>query len=223
MKYIKHFILSVVLFFMVVGCNINILNAYNQNESPDVYERLEREIVKHREASRKAVVYTHVFSFVGLLIVVFTIYAVVQWRKTQRQNHILAQHITKTENIKKKAAAINPAKLSDEDLYVYLREIIEREELYLNPNFERQSLMKRTGLSKERIGAAFAHGSKDERLTTLVRELRLKYAVRLMNEQPDLTIEKVCLQSGFTNPDTFTRNFKAKYGMTPSAFQQSKA
>ena len=93
--------------------------------------------------------------------------------------------------------------------------------MYLNPNFERQTLIDRTGLSKERIGAAFAQGSDHERLTTLVREMRLDYAVRLMNEQPELTVEQVSQASGFTNADTFTRNFKAKFGMTPTAYRST--
>ena len=116
----------------------------------------------------------------------------------------------------------NLAELSDADLFAYLRDLIEHEKLFLNPRFERQMLINRTGLSKERIGAAFAQGSGHERLTTLVRELRLDYAVRLMNEQPDFTIEQVCQASGFANADTFTRNFKAKYGMTPSTYRETK-
>lgn len=113
--------------------------------------------------------------------------------------------------------------LSDAELFDYLRDLIEREQLFLNPNFERQTLISRTGLSKERIGAAFAQASDYERLTTLVRELRLNYAVRLLNEQPELSIEQVCMASGFANTVSFNRSFKAKYGMTPSKFRETKA
>lgn len=115
--------------------------------------------------------------------------------------------------------ATNPAELSDADLFVYLRDLIEREKLFLNPLFERQTLIERTGLTKERIGAAFSQGSDHGRLTTVVTELRLDYALRLMNEDHELSIEKVCQASGFSNADTFTRNFKAKYGMTPTAYR----
>lgn len=118
-----------------------------------------------------------------------------------------------------KPLAANPAELPDADLFDYLRNLIEEEQLFLNPNFERQTLINRTGLSKERIGAAFAHASGYERLTTLVRELRLNHAVRLFNEQPDLNIEQVCQASGFANTVSFNRSFKAKFGMTPSEFR----
>lgn len=115
--------------------------------------------------------------------------------------------------------AANLAELSDADLFVYLHDLIEREKLFLNPLFERQTLIERTGLTKERIGTAFSHGSDRGRLTSVVTELRLDYAVRLMKEGHELSIENVCQASGFSNADTFTRNFKAKYGMTPTAYR----
>ena len=112
--------------------------------------------------------------------------------------------------------------LSDAELFDYLRNLIEREQLFLDPNFERQTLIDRTGLSKERIGAAFAQASGYERITTLVRELRLNHAVHLLNEHPELSIEQVYQASGFANTATFNRNFKANFGMTPSKFRETR-
>ena len=43
-----------------------------------------------------------------------------------------------------------------------------------------------------------------------------------MNAQPDITIEQVSQVSGFSSADTFTRNFRAKFGMTPTAYKQTK-
>ena len=112
--------------------------------------------------------------------------------------------------------------MSDAELFAYLRDLIKREQLFLNPNFERQTLITLTGLSKERIGAAFSQGSGYERLTTLVRELRLDHAVRLLNEQPEMSIVQICQSCGFANTVSFNRSFKAKYGMTPTEFRGTK-
>jgi len=60
-----------------------------------------------------------------------------------------------------------------------------RARLFLQPDFGRQTLIDRTGLSKDRIGAAFAQGSDSSSLPAYVRELRLDYAVRMMNDQLD--------------------------------------
>jgi AraC-like DNA-binding protein len=111
--------------------------------------------------------------------------------------------------------------LTDEQLFLCLRDLIENERLFLQPDFGRQTLIDHTGLSKERIGAAFAQGSDSISLPAYVRELRLDYAVRLMNDQPDIAVEQVSQASGFTNADTFTRNFRAKYGMTPTTYKQT--
>ena len=115
------------------------------------------------------------------------------------------------------------SQLTDADLFDYLHNLIEHEQMFLNPNFDRQTLIGRTGLSKERIGAAFAQASGYERLTSVVRELRLNHAVRLLNEQPEMTIEQVSQASGFANTVSFNRSFKAKFGMTPSEFRGTKA
>jgi AraC-like DNA-binding protein len=194
----------------------------------------QREIERHREASHRALMISMGIAVVGVLILLFAIFVVIDLRRTKTRNRILAFQISEALKYKEKYRELtqkpqvdNPedhySDMSDADLYAYLRDVIEGDQLYLDPNFERQTLINRTGLSKERIGAAFAQGSDHERLTTLIRELRLDHAVRLMNDNPDMSIEQVCQASGFTRSDTFTRNFKAKYGMTPTAYHQSKA
>ena len=113
--------------------------------------------------------------------------------------------------------------LTDEQLLLCLCDLIENEKLFLQPDFGRQTMIEHTGLSKERIGAAFAQGGdRNSSLPAYVRELRLNYAIRLMNNQSDITIEQVSQMSGFTSADTFTRNFRAKYGMTPTVYKQTK-
>ena len=187
----------------------------------------QREIDRQREAKHRAVIIGSAVTIVAMLALLFAIYALFQWRKTQRRNRILARQIAETSHYKDEFRKLNyenrtttefKFKIQNSELGVELCNLIEREQLFLNPNFDRQMLMDRTGLSKEQIGAAFS----PSRFPTFVRELRLDYAVRMMNEHPDLTIEQVCLASGFANADTFTRNFRAKYGMAPTTYIRSK-
>ena len=90
--------------------------------------------------------------------------------------------------------------LNDEQLFLCLRDLIENEKLFLQPDFGRQTLISHTGLSKEHIGAAFAQGSDRNSLPAYVRELRLDYAIRLMNDQPEMNIEQVSQASGTQFP-----------------------
>ena len=203
---------------------------------------LQREVTRHTQQSRTMI------AVIGLLILVFAVYAVIQLRKTRRRNRILAQQITEAVKYKEKYKELSThnaqlstfnaqlstdskhstlntqlSTLTDAELFDYLRDLIEREQLFLDPNFERQTLINRTGLSKERIGAAFAQASDYKRLSTFVRELRLDYAVRLMNEQPELSVEDISRSSGFLRADTFATSFRAKFGMTPTAYRQANA
>lgn len=193
----------------------------------------QREIERHREAIRRANMVGFSIGVFSLLILLFAIYIGIEWRKTKTRNRILAFQITEASKYKEKYRELtqapkvnnpedNYADLSDAELYAYLHDVIEGDELYLDPSFDRQTLINRTGLSKERLNAALAQGGENENLTTLIRELRLEHAVRMMNEKPEMSIEQVCKASGFISADTFIRNFKAKYGMTPTAYQLSR-
>ena len=114
-----------------------------------------------------------------------------QWRATKEKNRILANQIAEAVEYREKlreqkkiqAAADDQAagaglsisdftSLTDEQLFLCLRDLIESERLFL---------------------------------------------------QPDIAVEQVSQASGFTSADTFTRNFRAKYGMTPTAYKQTKA
>ena len=201
----------------------------------------ERQIVEQRAGKRLFTAISIAVAILALLILAFAVYVFRQWRATKEKNRILANQIAEAVEYREKlreqkkiqAAADSTAgagliisdftTLTDEQLFLCLRDLIENERLFLQPDFGRQTLIDRTGLSKDCIGAAFAQGSDNNSLPAYVRELRLDYAIRLMNDQPDIAVEQVSQASGFTSADTFTRNFRAKYGMTPTAYKQTKA
>ena len=190
----------------------------------------ERKILEQRAENRLVTAISIAIAILALLILAFAVYVFHQWRNTKKRNRILVEQINEALEYKKKfkkeqvaepVAVSDMTTLSDEQLFLCLRDLIENEKLFLKPDFGRQTLIEHTGLSKERIGAAFSQGSDSVSLPAYVRELRLDYAVRLMNDQPDIAVEMVSQSSGFTNADTFTRNFRAKYGMTPTTYKQT--
>ena len=204
----------------------------------------ERQIAEEQARNRLYTTISISVSIGALLILGFAIFVFRLWRITKEKNRILAQQITeaveyreKLREQKKEQKKIQEAKdesdakaglsisdlttLDDEQLFLCLRDMIENEQLFLQPDFGRQTLIDRTGLTKECIGAAFSQGCDRSSLPAYVRELRLDHAIRLMNDRPSITVEQVCQCSGFTSADTFTRNFRTKYGMTPTAYKQT--
>ena len=109
---------------------------------------------------------------------------------------------------------------SDAVLFQQIQDLVIGEKLFLDPSLDRQTLVDRLGLSKERIGAAFAKGSPYKSLIEFLNDCRLPYAAKLLTTRPDLTIADVARESGYPSADTFGRNFKLKYTLTPSQYRE---
>jgi len=77
-------------------------------------------------------------------------------------------------------------------------------------------------LTKERVGAAFAKGSPFKSLIDFLNDCRLPHAAKLLAERPNMSIAEVAQASGFPSADTFGRNFKQKYTLTPSQYRDQQ-
>ena len=97
---------------------------------------------------------------------------------------------------------------------------IIKEELFRNPDFGRDDLMRLMGVDKNAIAAIiqkYAHTN----VSGYVRMKRMEYAVNLLKERPELTIAAVAEMSGIRSTTTFVNHFKDTYGITPSDFRTS--
>ena len=101
----------------------------------------------------------------------------------------------------------------------YIRSVIIRERLYLNPQFDRQAAIDYFHLSKERIGAAFAQGSEFPTIADFINRCRLEYARELFITSPEMTIDDIASASGFGTRRTFSRLFKERYSITPTEYR----
>jgi len=174
---------------------------------------------------------------IGILALLFLALAVVvilKNREISRKNRILAQQIADSLNYKelylqerqthepKSAAVEDPNTLSDEQLFQHIHDVIVRERLFLDPKFERQTIMDRFQLSKERAGAVFSKGSEHTKLTNYIQQLRLEYAAKLLVEQPDMSIVQIAAECGFSSHKYFSDRFRLHFSMTPSEFRKAR-
>ena len=176
----------------------------------------------------------------GALIVLvgvmsFSVIIIRKNRIISRKNQSLAAEITeamtyKEKYIQEKLKFEKPAStsditdldtLSDEQLFQYINDIIVRERLFLNSNFDRQTIMDRFQLSKERVGAAFSKGSQYAKLTDYTQELRLEYSTLLMSTNPEKSVSQIALDCGFSSQAYYSRCFRQRFGMSPTEFRQS--
>jgi AraC-like DNA-binding protein len=111
--------------------------------------------------------------------------------------------------------------LSDEQLFQYINDVIVRERLFLDSHFDRQTIMDRFQLSKERVGAAFSKGSQYAKLTDYTQELRLEYSTLLMSTNPEKSVSQIALDCGFSSQAYYSRCFRQRFGMSPTEFRSS--
>ena len=198
----------------------------------------ERMNTEREQAAKKRVELIATLLGIMLLIVAIFVFLLVrQLRSIREKNAVLTKEITDRianeekyrTSIEKQAdkqvdtiAEANLSTLSDSELYEYLRRFILKENLHLNPLFDRQMLMDRLHLSKERIGAAFSKGSQYASLAAFVNEMRLIHGAKLLVEHPDMSISDVATASGFGSNITFAHNFKERYALTPTSFREEK-
>lgn len=198
---------------------------YNALQEKIKAERME---AKTRRANHKAIA----IGIFALMTFAFAVIVSFKNRAIKRKNHILAQQITETLNYKKmywdeKQAqnpvdATDPNTLNDEQLFQYINDVIVREKLFTDPKFERQTIMDRFQLSKERVGAVFSRGNGFSKLTGYIQQLRLEYAAKLLIEQQEMSIVQIASKCGFSSNTYFSDRFRMRYSMKPSEFRKAK-
>ena len=211
----------------------------NAQELAAVYHAQEQEqTIMQQEAENTRQRYL-LFCVLAVLLGV-TVLAFVIIRKNRvisLKNHSLATQITevmmyKEKYMQEKLKLDKPAatsditdleSLSEEQLFHYLNDVIVRERLFLNPNFDRQTIMDRFELSKERVGAAFSKGSQYAKLTDYTQELRLEYSTLLMSNNSDMSIAQIATDCGFSSYAYYCKCFRKRFGMTPTEFRSSSS
>jgi AraC-like DNA-binding protein len=133
----------------------------------------------------------------------------------------LAELTSQDKNDQQSDAPTDLNAMTDEQLYQHVTEVIERERLFLDPRFERQTVIDRFQLSKERVGNIFSQ-SEHAKLTNYIQQLRLEYAAQLLVEHPERSIVQIATDSGFSSHKYFTDRFRQYFSMTPTEFRKAR-
>ena len=130
---------------------------------------------------------------------------------------ILAVSLRKREN---KDTA--PASTEDnrQNLMNQISALIEEKELYRRKNIRITDVASELATNKTYV-SILLNNLSGESFTTLITRYRVTYAQKLMSEHPDMLLDDVADQSGFSSRTTFFRNFKAVTGMTPQEWKKT--
>jgi AraC-like DNA-binding protein len=106
-------------------------------------------------------------------------------------------------------------------LYGELREIVEKQRLYLNPELNIQMVIKLLGTNKKYLYEAISSNS-DNNFRNFVNRYRIDHAKRIIEknirENANSNLSELFSLCGFNNSTSFFRTFKALTGLTPKEY-----
>lgn len=107
---------------------------------------------------------------------------------------------------------------NDRRLFDCIQYEIEKRELFLLKDFDKEAFAKEMNISPRKLGRLFIVFAK-KNLSDYLHGLRLPYALTLLHEYPNWTMEAVAEKCGLSLR-TFHRLFTKKYGITPQAYRE---
>lgn len=110
---------------------------------------------------------------------------------------------------------------TDKNIFKQMERLIKEQKLYKNPELSRQDMLSQLGISKNRFAQMMQENAQMS-FTQYLTNLRLLYALSLLNRHENYTIQAISDEAGFASLRNFRRAFKAKYGITPSEYRESR-
>lgn len=119
--------------------------------------------------------------------------------------------------------SVPPAPVSPESedgkLETTARQMLERTQLYLDPDLSVQRLARRLTVPERTLSAAI-NQSQGINVSQYVNGFRLAHAAKLLRETEG-SVSKVMSQSGFLTRSNFYREFQRVYGQSPASYRDS--
>lgn len=109
----------------------------------------------------------------------------------------------------------------DRRLFDRIKYEIEKRRLFLQKDFDKEAFAKDMNVSLRRLGKLFTTFA-GKSLTKYLHDLRLTYALSLLHDNPNWTLDAVAEKCGLSLR-TFHRLFTRKFDMTPQAYKKKDA
>ncbi|MBQ8712486.1 MAG: helix-turn-helix domain-containing protein [Prevotella sp.] len=104
--------------------------------------------------------------------------------------------------------------------FLHFDEQVDARRLYAQHGISRDDLCRVMGVDRTSFSRIIAEQSGCQNLADYLNRKRMAYAVELMCQHPNYTLQAIMTDCGFSNKMTFNRVFKETYGTTPSEYRQ---
>ncbi len=152
---------------------------------------------------------------VGALSFTFSVHITVlvfMWRK---ESIVLTTKREKYQN----------SRLTEDDaiaLLASLNQVMQTQQLYLNPNLSLAQLAKKVGGLQTTVSQAL-NDKLNKSFNVYVNEFRIEHAKKLLINESHLNMDLIAERSGFNSTSTFFSVFKKIAGQTPASYRTAFA
>lgn len=186
------------------------------------------------QSQRKTILIVSSLTLIALLL--FILWVMFRnLRITKERNRIDAQRIdeliSQKEELRKVYAAVptrgatgettpdrNADSSEEYQSFIRMENLIVENQLFLNPKISREEILKVTGIGKNDLVPLLKKYAGSTNLSDYINRQRLEYAIRMIKDNKNFTIDYIAEASGFNSRSTFYRVFQNVYGMTPSQY-----
>ena len=113
----------------------------------------------------------------------------------------------------------DPAKQEKNDLQTRITDLVEEKQLFLIKDLKITDIARELGTNVTYISACI-NGQMGISFPEFISGYRVEYALKLMQEHPEMSSVEVWDASGFNNEKTFFRRFRLQTGMTPAEWKK---
>lgn len=106
---------------------------------------------------------------------------------------------------------------ADAKLEAAAREMLERTQIYLDPDLTVQRIARRLSVPERNLSSAI-NAHKGMNVSQYVNGFRLAHAAQLLRDT-DASVSKVMTQAGFLTRSNFYREFQRVYGQSPASYR----
>ena len=202
----------------------------NVQELAALYETQEKERQLHVQK-----MWITVLCF-GTLLLMFTLAVILIYaHKMLEKNRFMAQTLDElvsrktlpkdlgVQPIRPPRSSVEKSEDKSAALFLALDNRLDSEQLYLNPDLNRDDLCRLIGVDKNVLGGIIRQYSGASNSQVYINRKRVQYAVLLLREHPEWTMSAVSESCGMRNTVTFNRIFLQTYGITPTEYLKSKS
>ena len=104
------------------------------------------------------------------------------------------------------------------ELSSWIDDEIAARKLYRKPDMSAAELAEELGISERRLRHTI-YTAYNKTFSDYLDDRRIQAACRLLREQPDMTLEAISIETGFTSQNAFHTAFKNTMGQTPGQYR----